>query len=459
MKTILLLLLAFIPITTWAFDVSLKYKVAIKYTQDARLKDVSENKNGVNKNTVDIETFLLSKDRYIIKKDSAENRKTVYDFYSERITNYKDNTFETVPLFYIINTQVIEFENRKQLSEMLEAGGVDYAFGGLFNLESLFGLEGDPNNFKSQLKIKTEKGFTTFSYKEEQVVSVELSKYKIQDIDLYKKFLLYNTHIHPVIIEYLSEKGFYPKSMEYKFSNVGNISTVNFTLLQAIENSSVSSELIPIQKLSINKIKKDSLELFIDGTYLSKLLNKTKLLSKEEAIKESDRLISEKKYFESLLCLFEYLLQSGKQVPDGFKKSLAFIDEDQDMKLLVGALQSGKSKDELNKAIADIQSINQRLYKRGYLLDIFIGNKYTALNSAKDVDFFGSALRQNPDITGVYKDLGQALAGQLDFSYAWKCYDIALLINEESPMLQTIKDLKILFRKDFPMHFNSANNN
>ena len=438
-------------------NIEITYKISKEYKQDERFKSVSNKdletviKNEVPENTIETKTFQLLKPGYLIS--NSNNKKIIYDFLTERIITIENNNYDIVPLYHIINYRVMEFQNRRMITGALEAGGMKDALGGMFNLESLFGFEGDPNNFKKEIKVKKEKGGINYIYKKETVVSVKFSDTKINDIDMFKKFLIYNTTIHPVIIKLIAENGIFPKTIDYKYLNIANICNVKYEMTDIHKEEQSVTKLISLENLTVYKSKDDKVKSFINEVYSQKLENKTKLIKLEDCLAESDKYIKKKQYFDALLTLFEYLLQNGIQPTEGMKKALKYVEEDSDMKTFITALNSGNSKEAINKSIELIEKIDQTKYDKGYILNIFLANKYTAISSSKDIEYFYKALKVNSTIAGAYKDLGQSYAMKYDFEYAWKCYDIGLLINENNPMYKSIIDYKTMFKNDFPIYF------
>ena len=146
-------------------------------------------------------------------------------------------------------------------------------------------------------------------------------------------------------------------------------------------------------------------------------------------------------------------MQSGVQPADAIKQTMVYVGKNMDMKTFVNALNSGNTKEELEKSIHNLESIDQSKYEKGYIINIFLAIFYTDIGFNKSLPYYQKVLIKNPYITGVYKDLGDYYNNNYLMDYGWKCFDIALLINKNHPMSIEIEKLKSKFRNDFPGYF------
>jgi hypothetical protein len=458
-KQLLVIMLLMSNLNLFGFNITLTYRISkdARHTQPAG--DNSGNKNNQSERSETIGKFFLFDNGFLVVQDTLSGKKTIYDFYSEKITTIKSTTYDIVPLFSSINYRETEFQNRKYLSGTLMAGVINDVFGGTFGLEVLFVIEDKPGKLKSDIKENKSNSLVEYYYKTDKVASVEYSQKKLDGKykGIFNKFLIYNTNIHPVIINAITQYGFIPKTIEYKYTDAATQTTVKFELAETSDKEQSLENLMTIKGLSQDSVNCDSLELLVDKVY-NKVSNENAILiNKDRCIVTSRDLIKQSKYFDALLTLFEYFLQSGEQPSDAIKSTMTYQNKDKDMKIFVDAINTENTKEALEKSIRKLESINQNSYEKGYLINIFLANFYTNIGFNKSLPFFQKAIIKNQYITSVYKDLGDFYANNNNMDYAWKCYDIVLLINKNHPMSKEIETTKSKFRKKYPDYFRIKN--
>ena len=461
MRKFLLLLILFIPtLKSVGLNISFTYKITKETKQDRQFENVSGDTTRVNEQLVSFEKFILYDDGFMITVDSSSHAKTIYDFGTETVTTVKDNTFDKVSLFSIIHYREAEFQNRQFLAGVLTAGGLKDTLGGLFGLESLFVIEEKPDRLKTDIKEIKNNSLLKYYYKNKKIAEIEFSQMRIDKRfkNIFTKFFLYNTNIHPLIIKSIIQYGYIPKSIEYSFSNIAISYEVRFDLIEFSNKESSLENLISIKGLVQDTSNCDTLELLLTKIY-SKLSNENiSLISKNECVEKNKEYISKERYFDALLTLFEYLLQSGDEPTEGIKNMMIYLNKDKDMRDFVSAISTENTKEALETAIQKLENINQDQYEKGYLLNIFLADFYTNVGFGKALTYFEKVLLKNIYITGVYKDLGEYYANEYNMEYAWKCFEIAILLNKNHPMCKEIENTKSKFRENYPDYFMATNN-
>ena len=113
-----------------------------------------------------------------------------------------------------------------------------------------------------------------------------------------------------------------------------------------------------------------------------------------------------------------------------------------------------KNKPSPQAAIEILDKLRKHKLKKGYVLDIWKANWLTDLKKFEQAkQLFLSVLKKNPHLVGVYHDLGNLYRNRYDMQSAWLCWDMALQINPNHPMLSRIKMLKKHLVKNFPDFF------
>ena len=91
---------------------------------------------------------------------------------------------------------------------------------------------------------------------------------------------------------------------------------------------------------------------------------------------------------------------------------------------------------------------------KAYVLGIFRANAETSLgNREAAADVFTAALKENPFITGVWKDLGDALDTGYDAVDTWRCYELARIIALITSSSPTSRAVKRRWRRKHPEFF------
>ncbi len=455
MKQIIVIILIISNINIFGLNISFTYKVTKDVKQDKSYENISQNNKVISESYINIQKFILYDDGFMITQDTSSQLRIIYDFNSEKVTTLKEGKYDIVSLFSIINYREAEFQNRKYLLDGSKAGGLNDAFVGLFGLESLFVIEDKPNKLKPDIIEKKNNNSVEYYYKTDKAVTIEYSQNKL-DVrykNIFRKFLIYNTNIHPLIIKSIVQYGFIPKYIEFSYSNNASQYTEKYELLETSNKEQSLESLMSITGLNPDTTINDSLELLINKIYYKLSNCNISLISKDECNNKNKEFIQQEKYFDALLTLYEYLLQSGDQTADAIKQTMVYAGKNTDMKTFVNALNSENTKEELKKSIHDLESIDQSKYEKGYIINIFLANFYTDIGFNKSLPYFQKVILKNPYITNVYKDLGDYYNNNYLMDYGWKCFDIALLINKNYPMSIEIEKMKSKFRNDFPDYF------
>jgi hypothetical protein len=154
---------------------------------------------------------------------------------------------------------------------------------------------------------------------------------------------------------------------------------------------------------------------------------------------------------EAMLGYLEHNLMLG-DLPADFKTRQAALTQNADVKTLFGALHAS-SEQEAKRNVATLKQLESAAGEKAYVLGIFradfegnLGNGETA------IALLAGALSQNPFITGVWKDLGDALDGY-DAADAWRCYEMARRIEPRHSLLAAVNSREETMLKEHPEFF------
>ncbi len=431
-----------------AANIGLSCKITTETKDAGKLKTIAINGQKAPQGEItSFQQYIISDGQLLVKIDSSKRMNTVFDFNQETIvsSDYLTKLYSQVPLYYVVHYRISEFQNRKGLSGILQAGGVDGAFGSLFSRESLFGIEDEKDFLKPDIKIKENKKKRTVDYvHKKNVVSIEYSDVAINAANraMFEKFLVYHFYLHPVIIRDMVSYGYLPKYIEYSYENMMTETHVK------MEISTFNPDKDALQNLTdYSKMLADT------STYNEVLKGNFVWIDKQQCLARANDLIKQTKYLDALLTLMEYLLQSGDKPTEAIQQAITYADKDPNMQVFLRCIQSKIPNDE---KVSLLLTIPQYKYEKGYLINIFLAN-FSDKNAQKAFEYFQKAIAKNPNITGVFKDLGELYGSKYDMENEWKCFDIALHINPRHSMSQGIQGLKAKLREDFPLYFVAGN--
>jgi len=89
-----------------------------------------------------------------------------------------------------------------------------------------------------------------------------------------------------------------------------------------------------------------------------------------------------------------------------------------------------------------LQELENKSKHKIHVIKIFQANAQSDLgDTLKAKELFGEALKDNPHITGAYKDLGGLYFNEYNAVLAWRCWDVARKILPSHNMLALQRNL------------------
>lgn len=150
----------------------------------------------------------------------------------------------------------------------------------------------------------------------------------------------------------------------------------------------------------------------------------------------------------------EYNLQKGGMANELLASHRAEITNAPELSPVLAALGEAKTKEEAERAIAGLQKARADAGDKAYVLGIFEANHHRALRRPNEARaLFVAALRANPYITGVWKDLGDLAFGQIEPAAAWVCWDTGRRIAPQFENFQQVNDFEQRLVREHPEYF------
>ncbi|KIE05623.1 hypothetical protein NF27_DP01670 [Candidatus Jidaibacter acanthamoeba] len=447
-------LVILIAILSLSFRVSASAEV-LQFAQITKIHDTSE---GIN-DKESLAVVSLAPDKFSIR---VADREIIYDFSNnyQYTVNHEKQTYDSVPIYYIINFRGKEKQNREFLNELFKRLEKDDKVTipkkrkiisdkiRQFDLEMAFSI-GRDSAVTSKMVQKTKTQNTSFFFNGKKAAEFETGSFIIPAAfkNMYFKYILYTQNLHPFMIEdHLSREKLFEK-LNYTFKpGFEGERRVDV----AIQPESISFQegdiKIPVNYREDCSIGKNICELYYAVKYGSLKISEQQFINeiKEHLLKE-DRL-------SAFLTANEYMLQYGVQQVELFKKIISDNNDEQLIEVM-SAIDRQNSKESTHNALTMLEEAAAQNTKKGYVLYIFMANHYSLGKFDESYHYMLKALQKNPFIVGAYVDLSRVFFEAYDTEKAWFILDLAYKINPEHYMNKGAEILKDKLRQKHPEYF------
>ena len=429
----------------------------VEFQLEQNIKKHHKNKVGKGvktevKTAEDKVTVILEPEAILVRLESYEK---IYNFKQNTLTliNHDKQQRTGVSLYAIPAFKSSEKRNRQVLSEALRNSGIIQSLTNPFELDMMFGGNVD-EELAQKIEHKKQNDSHTFYYEGDEVAAYRLSEQSIPSElqDLYKKYLIYEHNVHPVIVEQLVEERKLFHSLSYR-----NKQEIPYLMERSYTLSSFKSHSRHVISVP---------ESYQENYAVDKNLNRVIKLSKTEEEKTVDDYASEMnilldrdKYLEASFLFHEYSIHHGVKGIDKIKPVVRRIfgqsSPDSDVKRLAVAIaKQPSSKEDIQKAVKIIKDIRNKAASHRYVLNVFLANYYDALgNNKKAIDLILKALEQNPFLTGAYKDLGDKYFRIFEIQNAWSCWDQMRKVNPDHQLVPAVRNLERQIEQKHPEYF------
>jgi tetratricopeptide (TPR) repeat protein len=342
----------------------------------------------------------------------------------------------------------MELENRLKTHDLLQRNPKDYLLEPVI-LEHNFSLDSKRNS--SKINKKQNGKYTNYSFEKTPLAQITASGQNLSSEELtsFIRFIRYTIGGHSEILDGIKKSGKIPEELViYKFDKKNNrldyklknykteietpLSLVSYRPLEySTETGSYYSLISKIQTFDSEKIKQQMGSIEID-------------------IQSS---LDNKNYLEALLGCLESGLYNSVFNIEICQTNINIIQADSHAKTLFTYLNPG---DQISPedAYKEFEALEKFAGEKAYILWIFEADMLSRINKKKEsLEKFYKALKVNPYIAGIYKDIGEIFYSNYNTDLAWLCWDIARRIYPEHSMLKPITELEENLQKKYPEYF------
>ena len=154
-----------------------------------------------------------------------------------------------------------------------------------------------------------------------------------------------------------------------------------------------------------------------------------------------------------MLGYLEVHLMIDGELPPDFQKRKDAVVADANVKAFLGTFRP-KNEEQGRRSVAALTRLEPLAGDKAYVVGILRANLESRLGNVETAtSLFVAALKANPFLTGVWKDLGDSLDTGYDAADTWRCYEIARLIDPRHSVLAGVTEREASLAKAHPEYF------
>lgn len=266
--------------------------------------------------------------------------------------------------------------------------------------------------------------------------------------ETYARMLAHQLPLHPEFQRQLVAQERIPQELRYR-ERVG--ARWKETRLLAPESGERQESLLPVLEKPM-AVTAHPLSRAI-ATATSEAGDGPRPLSAGEYGKQFRELVQRGMAAEALLAVLEFYLQTGADTESSMAKLDELAASDLDVQHLLDSLAIG-TPEEAAASLGNLARIDRGKLLRRHIYDVTAANAMAALGRFREAEpLYLAALERNPWLTGVYKKLGDLYAQTERLPQAWTCYEAALRLNGNHPMLKSVVAEAPRLRAEHPDFF------
>jgi hypothetical protein len=394
-------------------------------------------------------TVVLNKD-YFIRND--ERSRTIYDFEKKRIFTVDDQKkqYQDNSLYSDLGFRVYELKNREFLGNIMQKAGVAGNPMSAAVSEHLFSLE--IKDVKTKIEEAKHNGNLTFSADGKPLMTISEDGEAVgrDELSRFLRFVRYTYGGHPAILRRISALGKIPGKITINRYNMA-AEIMTLTLISDQTGPDAPYSLTGSEE----KLDSASAEDALARTMLRIKKEPPELYRKQsdETLLNASKAFEKKQYLTSMLSYLEYSLQTGSPLPESFQARREAIQNDVSVREFFAVL-TPNSKEEAEKALPVYEKLRGKEKTKNHVLMIFEANIRSSLGQEEKAEkLFLQVLKQNPYITGVYKDLGDIYFNRYLTPKAWQCWDLGRRLAPEFKNFKPIDELEKKLAQEHPEYF------
>jgi hypothetical protein len=394
--------------------------------------------------------LVLGKDYFQIDENGLEY---IYDFSGQKVfvLDSKKKVFEVYSLYAYAGFRLAEMENRLLIYDNFKNNSQYDKF--LYYLNPVF-LEHDFSMIsgRDSQKIVSSTNSGKTIYKADGVTLMEtdgkgkaISK---NESVIFNKFMIYRVGGHPEILKKISDESVIPDSITMHSFDAGHEKTMY---------KMVGLKNIPESSYSLEGYKPGVVQF--TGEFIGYIKNSTQNAEKNARQKvtliesEIKKAVDEKIYLEAILGCMEIGLYNSRFDTPVCKTNVEKFQTDEKVKILLGNIHTDE-KSKIETSYQKLKELESPSLKKTYVLWVFRANLKVRMGESQEAfDLYYKALKVNPYLSGVYKDIGELFYNNYNMDMAWFCWDIGRKIFSDHSMLKEIDKLEENLAKKYPEFF------
>jgi hypothetical protein len=405
------------------------------------------------------ETILLDNDRLAVDGPSG---RTVIDFAARRkyVIDAKAATYTDWSLYGGPGFKVFEIMNREYLARLLGGAGLDRANKEVANATMQIALA------EHELSI----AHPRMPGKPEMVSLPTATEFKVGNLTIFRmaldgaalserdaallaRYFRYFKGGHPIALAKLEAQKRLPPEVTLTSSPFHAMrETIAFTKISSEQGPRVSLE--GLRRTAPSKLQGLPDDLAMFAYRITEESGATISQHAQSTYQQAEASFALGNVVVGFLTGLEYNLQKGDMANELLASHRAEIMNAPQLSPVVAAIGEAKTKEEAERAIANLQKARAAAGDKAYVLGIFEANHHRALRQPNEARaLFVAALRANPYIASVWKDLGDMAFGQIQPGEAWLCWDAGRRIAAKFENFQQVNDFEQRLAREHPEYF------
>lgn len=419
----------------------------LELTFEVQLESQSTEPTGSSGAPRAFELRVLLGEDYLELEEAG--KRVIYAFPTRRIHLVTTEGYQQKSLYSEPGSRVAELSNRLRMAATLDSAGVKTNPVNPVFSEHLLSLK----NPRTTEQPERHDLADNVSFRHRQQLLFEASReglpLKASEQRHFLRFLRYYTGGHPTILEWLAAEGSVPTRLTVVRPMVGRTDRLQFVLRSHRRLDNHQPE-IP-----------EGVPRPVDPDHpISRLAAGSWTVTPEafqsrgsETLKEARRLLDAEDYLPSMLRYLEWALSTGRPLPPEVTENQAAFEQNAEVAVLLSVLGATNER-QAQEGLEQLQSLKAEAGEVAYVLSIFEAELLANLREPVQAEArFLTALKSNPTMSAVWKDLGELQYSRYKADSAWLCWDTGRRLAPDHPVFTRILLFERQLEKDHPEYF------